>query len=85
MKAAVRRRPASDWKYRRNTVRPSAASEDISRTAKRGELLREEQAIARLVDMQMCVAHAFGRFARAQQNRVRVEGAVLDQMARDPD
>jgi hypothetical protein len=70
MKAAVRRRPASDWKHRRNTVRPSAASEDISRTAKRGELLREEQAIARLVDMQMCVAHAFDRFARAQQNRV---------------
>src|SRR5215475_5973122 len=33
--------------------------------------------------MQMCVAHAFDRFAHAQQNRVRVEGAILDQMTRD--
>ena len=53
--------------------------------AKRRELLREEQAVARLVDMQMCVGHAFDRLAHAQQYRVRVEGAVLDQMARDPD
>jgi hypothetical protein len=35
--------------------------------------------------MQMCVGHAFDRLAHAQQYRVRVEGAVLDQMARDPD
>jgi len=33
--------------------------------------------------MQMCVAHAFDRFAHAQQNRVRVEGAILDQMTCD--
>ena len=75
-----------DWKRRPNTARPSAARPKIFlERAKRRELLREEQAVARLVDMQMCVAHAFDRLAHAQQYRVRVEGAVLDQMARDPD
>jgi hypothetical protein len=45
--------------------------------AKRGELLREKQAVARLVDMQMCGAHALDRLAHAQQHRVCVEWTIL--------
>ena len=49
--------------------------------AKCRELLREEQAVARLVDMQMRIAYAFDRLA--QQHRLRVERTILDEVARD--